>query len=338
MKISKEVKIGATVVAAIAFLIWGVSFLKGINIFGENRLYYAYYEQVPGLVKASPVTMNGLKIGQVKQLELDGNRVKVQFIIDYPGLEIPVDSKMKFYSVDLLGTKGLKLEQGTSETMADPNHIFASSTEMSLSENVSVTIAPLKKKAEALIGAIDSMVTIVSGVLGKNSGELDESFRSVRRAILKFENTAINIDELISTERARLSSIFAKIDQVSGTLAANSGNLNKTMQNITTITDSLSKVQLTLTVRKAQASIAEINNMLAAINRGEGSLGKLVSTDSLHDALIQTNEQLQRLVDNIKTNPHRYLHFSVFGRRDKGVKLDSKDEKKLKKLLDAQPN
>ncbi|MFI5204552.1 MAG: MlaD family protein [Flavobacteriales bacterium] len=342
MRFSKEIKIGITALVAIAAIIWGVNFLKGESLFGDNRKFYVIYEEVGGLVPASPVTLHGQKIGQVRNTGIilkgeHSGKIICEFVIDYEGLAIPRDSRAKFYSVDVLGTKGISIELGKSAEAAQPGDTLISAKSPSLQESVDAQIAPLKKKAEELIGSIDSMVTIVSGVLGQNTGELDASFKSIRRAILKFESTANNLDDFIATERFRLSSIFAKVDKISGTLASNSGKMDSTISNLTKISTTLANSDIAGTIGKIKTSVDLFANILADVDSGNGSLGKLVNTDSLYTKLMGVHDEIEALIQNIKDHPYRYLHFSVFGKREKGIKLDSRDEKKLKELLKNTP-
>lgn len=338
MKYQKELKIGITVIVAIAFLLWGVFFLKGINVFGSNRTFYATYKEVSGLVPSSPVYSKGVKVGQVVSVSFDmkHDRVVVEFIVDYKSLEIPKNSRAKFYSVDFF-TKGIDLQMGDSTVYYKDGDTITSEKSLSLQENVSAEILPLKKKTEELIGTIDSMVNIISGVLGRNSQGLDESFKSVRRAILTFENTAQNLDGLIASERARISSILSKVDNISGTVSSNLPQITKMIDNLKVMSDSLRNADLAGAVNKAEATMNQISQITTKINNGEGTLGALIKSDSLFNALVKTNDEIQRLVENMKMNPHRYVHFSVFGKREKGLKLDTRDEKRLKELLNEPP-
>lgn len=340
MKYQKEIKIGITVIAAVAFVLWGVFFLKGKNVFANNRSFYAVYSDVQGLVVASPVYVNGLKVGQVGSIEIDKKnykRIIVGFTIDNDDIQIPTDSKASFASADLFN-KAIYLQMGVSNKVLSPGDTLISEKQMSLTESLNEQVIPLKEKTQELIGSIDSMVDIFSGVMGRNSGELDESFKSVRRAILKFENTAMNIDELIATEKTRISSITSKVDNIAGTVVANTPKITKTIDNISKMSDSLAKADIAGTVNRARNTLDELSKVMAKVNNGEGTLGALLKNDSLYNALVQTNEEMQRLLENVKEHPNRYVHFSIFGRKDKGIKLDAKDERKLKEVLKKQPD
>lgn len=338
MKYQKEVKIGITVVAAVFFLIWGIFYLKGRNIFASNRTFFAVYTDVGGLVVASPVYVNGLKVGQVSSIEIDKKNFKniiVGFAIDNDDIQIPDNSKANFVSADLFN-KAIYLVMGDSKKLLATGDTLISERQLSLQENIYREMAPLKEKTQQLIGSIDSIIDIVSGVMGRNSGELDESFKGVRRAILKFENTAINLDELIANERVRISNILSKVDNIATTVSTNSPKIVKTLDNLAKISDSLANSDLSGTINKAQSTMDELSKITTKINNGEGTLGALVKSDSLFNALVKTNDEIQRLVENMKEHPYRYVHLSVFGKREKGMKLDARDERKLKEMLKNQ--
>ncbi|HYG53418.1 MAG TPA: MlaD family protein, partial [Flavobacteriales bacterium] len=312
--------------------------LKGINMFGNNRTFYATYKNVSGLVPASPVFVKGVKVGQVAAISFDTKKdvVVVELTIDYPSLQIPKDSKALFSSADFF-TKSIDIVVGDSMVYYKVGDTIESEKPLSLQENVNAELLPLKQKTQQLIGSIDSMVSIISGVMGRNTDELDESFKSVRRAILKFESTAINLDELIAVERHRISSIMNKVDNIAGTISNNSPKINDIIGNMQKLSTTVANADLTGMINKAQETMNQISQITTKINNGEGTMGALIKSDSLYNELNQTNEQIQRLVENLKENPHRYVHFSIFGRREKGMKLDPKEEKRLKQILNEPP-
>ncbi len=340
MKYQKQIKIGITVLFATAGLIWGVLFLKGRNIFANNRKFYAVYSDVSGLVPASPVFVNGLKVGQVSSINVDEQNLSllvVEFVVDNNAIVLPKDTKANLASADLF-TKSIVLKLGTSKEMLNIGDTLASSKQLSVQEQVNAQLLPLKEKTQALIGTIDSLVNIVSGVMGRNSGNLDQSFQSVRRAILNFETTAKNLDELIALEKGRISSIFNKVDNIAGTISSNSSNISNAITNLSKISDTIANADISGLIRKAKLTMNEFSKITEKINNGEGTLGALIKSDSLFNALVKTNDEIQRLVENLKEHPNRYVHLSIFGKREKGLKLDSREEKKLKEILNKPNN
>jgi phospholipid/cholesterol/gamma-HCH transport system substrate-binding protein len=335
VKISKELKVGLTVIVAVAFIIFGINFLKGVNLFKNNRTFTAKYSEVDGLVTASPVIYKGMKVGQVTAVDIinGGEYIEVTFVIDNDDIKIPVDTKATIFSADLLGTRAINLDFGTSKEIAEPGHIFKGDKQASIGDRVNQEIAPVKKKAEELLGSIDTLVTIIKTVIGDNKTGLDASVKSMQRTIASLQNTAISLETFIADEKGKISVILSKIQSFASNLAANNEKLNSIIDNTSKITGDIAKADLTQTIKKLNTTLDNINGIIDGVNRGEGSLGKLIKTDSLHNELIAISQKVQNLIDNITQHPTRYLHFSVFGAKEKGLKLSSAEEKQLKQLL-----
>ncbi len=335
MKASKEIKIGLTVIVSVAFLIFGINYLKGINLFNNNRTLSAKYQQIDGLVTASPVIFNGMKIGQVTEIEImnGGEYILVTFVIDNDEIQIPKDSKATIFSSDMLGTRAINLEFGKSKDIAGPGDILRGFNQKSLGARVDEEIAPIKQKAQELLGSIDTLVTIINKVVGDNKSGLDASMASFQRTVRSLENTANNLDAFVADEKGKLSSSFSNIKSITANIAANNDKINTIVDNMAKITTDISKADISKTLAKLNTTLDNMNKILNAVNNGDGSLGKLIKSDSLHNALLATNLKVQNLIDNITLHPTRYLHFSVFGAKDKGLKLSADEEKQLKQLL-----
>ncbi|MCX8080225.1 MAG: MlaD family protein [Bacteroidia bacterium] len=323
-KVSREMKIGIIMVVAIALFIWGVSFLKGINLFNKKHTLYALYPKIDGLIPASPLMINGYKIGQVNDLKLiqkKGNYyVLVRFIVT-EDLNIPKGSIAKAYSSDLLGTKAVEIIPGESLEMVKDGDTLTAMTEEGLKESVDKRIAPLQAKAENLISSIDSVMTVVNAVLNKKTREnLTQSFESIRKAILSLEQTAYHLDDLVKSEKAKISQLITNLNRITGNLAENEKKINQIISNLGSVSDSLSKSQLKQAINNAEKSLGELNLLLAGINSGKGTLGKLAKNDSLYMNLNKSMENLKLLLGDLKEHPKRYIHFSLFGKKDKKLK------------------
>ncbi len=326
MKLSKEFKIGVVVVAAIAAFIWGLNFLKGINLFSHKYFLYAVYPKIDGLIPANPLLVNGYKIGQVNDIQLikkDGTyQVLVKFLLS-EDIKIPRGSVAKAVSSDLLGSKAVEVVYSNQTEFVQSGDTLLSETEESLKASVDKRIAPLQAKAENLISSIDSVMTVVNSVLNAKTREnLDKSFESVRKAILALEQTAYKLDDLVGSEKARINSILTNLNSISANLEKNNDKINKILANFSSISDSLAKSQLKSAIANADKSMNELNTLLAAINRGEGTLGKLAKNDSLYINLNKSSADLDKLLKDLRYNPHRYIHFSVFGRKNKDKPLN----------------
>lgn len=321
MKISKEFKIGIVVVVAIAAFIWGLNFLKGSNLFTHKNYLYAVYPRIDGLIEANPLLVNGYKIGQVNKISLipsdSGYKVLVKFLLT-EDIQIPRGSKAKAFSSDLLGSKAVEVIYGPSSEFLQNGDTLVAESEESLKASVDKRIAPLQAKAENLISSIDSVMTVVNSVLNKKTREnLDKSFESVRKAILSLEQTAYKLDDLIGSEKVKISSILSHLNGITSNLDKNGQKIDNIINNLSTMSDSLAKAQLKEAINNADKSMQELNILLAKINQGQGTLGKLAKNDSLYNNLNKSSEDLDKLLKDLRFNPERYIHFSVFGRKDK---------------------
>ncbi len=334
----KEVKVGLVVVLAIAFLIYGVNYLRGIDLFKSSRDYYAMYQRVDGLVAASPVQYQGLKVGQVLSTELvevrpGMMRMVVAFRIDNKVLKLPKDTRARLVSADLFGTKAIDLVPGTSTELLKAGDTLNAEEQLSLQARVDAQIAPVMQKAENLMASLDTMINAISQVLGENADNLEKSIGSFKDITQNIKEFTVKLNTLIDQESGKISSTLSKVDNLASSLSQQTGKIDRTLSNVSAISDTLAAADIGGAIRSAYAAVNNMNDLIAQINNGEGSLGKLIHTDSLHQALVRSGEELARLIENIREHPNRYMHISVFGRKEKGLKLDAQEEKKLKKML-----
>lgn len=321
MKISKEFKIGVVVVCAVAAFIWGVSFLKGTNLFSSKYYLYAVYPRVDNLIPANPVQVNGYKIGQISKISLINrngkNAILVKFLLTEK-VQIPKNSIARAVSADLLGTKAVELVYSSNKEFVSNGDTLKGETEQGLKESFNKQIAPLQAKAENLIGNIDSVMAVVSMILNANTRKnIDQTFESVRNAILSLEKTAYKMDDLIATEKPKFSGILNNLNGITANLNKSEQKINNALTNFSNLSDSLSKSNLKGAIANADKTLRELNELISRVNAGQGTLGKLAKNDSLYNNLNKSAEDLDKLLKDLKANPKRYVHFSIFGRKEK---------------------
>lgn len=320
MKLSKEFKIGVVVVCAIGTFIWGVSFLKGSNLFSNRQYLYAVYPKIDNLIIGSPLQINGYKIGQVKSISLlqqgDNTGILVKFLVTEE-VEIPKGSIAKAVSADLLGTKAVEIiYNNKSKEFVENGDTLVAETEQGLKESFNKQLAPLQAKAEHLISEIDTVMTVVGQVLNtKTRDNIDRSFEGVKKAILSLEQTAYKLDDLVASEKPKVDAVLTNLSGISSNLNKNEAKINNILNNFSSLSDSLAKSQLKTAVANADATLKELNTLMAKINQGQGTLGKLAKNDSLYNNLNKSAEDLDKLLKDLKENPKRYVHFSLFGRK-----------------------
>lgn len=321
VKVSKEFKIGLVVVCAIAAFIWGINFLKGSNLFSHKYYLYAVYPKIDNLIPANPVLINGYKIGQVNEISLiqkDGRtQVLVKFLLT-EDVKIPKKSTAKAISSDLLGTKAVEVIYSEEKEFVNSGDTLIAASEEGFKESLDKRIAPIQAKAENLISSMDSVMTVVSLILNtKTRDNLEKSFESVRKAILTLEQTAYKLDDLVGSEKVKISSVLSNLNQITSNLSKNGQKIDAIINNVSSMTDSLAKAQLKDAIANADKSMKELNIMLAKINEGQGTAGKLLKNDSLYNNLNKSSEDLDKLLKDLRLNPERYIHFSVFGRKSR---------------------
>jgi phospholipid/cholesterol/gamma-HCH transport system substrate-binding protein len=319
VKISKEFKIGIVVICSIAAFVWGLNFLKGSNLFSHKYFLYAVYPKIDNLIPANPVLINGYKIGQVNKISLfqqgGKNKVLVKFILT-EDLQIPKGSIAKAISSDLLGSKAVEIIYSNETEFVKNGDTLIAGTEEGFKESLDKRIAPIQAKAENLIISMDSVMNVVSLILNSKTREnIDKSFESVRKAISTLEKTAYKLDDLIGSEKTKISNVMTNLSQITTNLNKNGERIDHIISNINNMTDSLAKAQLKDAINNADKSMKELNSLLAKINEGQGTIGKLAKNDSLYNNLNKSSEDLDKLLKDLRLNPERYIHFSVFGRK-----------------------
>ena len=320
MKISKEVRVGIVTVIAIGFFIYGFNYLKGRDIFSTQRKFYAVYNDIDGLVEANPLMINGYKVGLVGKIKLTQDttsHIIITLLLDDEVL-IPKNSIAKVISSDILGSKAVQLILGSGNEYAVDGDTLKSAQEDNLKQSVNKTIAPLQKKAEGLIASIDSVMVVVQQVFNESTRQnLAKSFESIKLAISSLETTSYRLDTMVIGEKMKISSILTKVNVLATTLAGNSDKLSNLINNFSNISDSLAKSNLTSTINNADKAMSQVSGIMGKINRGEGTMGMLINNDSLYRKLDKSAADLDKLLLDLRINPERYVHISVFGSKDK---------------------
>lgn len=318
MKISREVKIALVFVITLALFIWGFNFLSGKDVFSRQRTFYAIYDQVNGLNDANPVVVNGFKVGQVQNISFlpDGSgRILVEFLITNNDIKIPKNSTARLYSSDIMGSRAIEIKLGKGTVFAQEGDTLATEMASTLGEEVSVQMLPIKQKFEAVMLSIDSVLVIIQAVFNESTRQnLSLSFESIKMTIRNLEHVTYNIDTLVTTQRYKLASIIGNVESISANIKNNNDKITNIITNFSNLSDTLAKAKVASTINNANNVLKEFNEIIGKVNRGEGSLGMLINNETLYKNLESSSVQLNQLIEDIKLNPQRYLHFSVLGR------------------------
>jgi phospholipid/cholesterol/gamma-HCH transport system substrate-binding protein len=212
-----------------------------------------------------------------------------------------------------MGSKAVDLDLGISSELAVSGDTLATSLEASLRDEVNKQVQPIKNKAENLLSSIDSLVVVIQTIFNESAVEnLTESFNDIRRTFANLQSATSNIDTLVDQEANRISSILENVDSLSYTLKQNRENISAILENFETISDSLAKSDIPGTFIRANRSLDKLDSILAQIESGEGSLGMLLYNDTLYMEVSKSAEELNKLLEDIRLNPKRYVKFSLF--------------------------
>ncbi|HSY77918.1 MAG TPA: MlaD family protein [Bacteroidia bacterium] len=321
MKIKKEVKTGIIVVVALSMLIYGLNFLKGINIFSHSNKLYAVYSNVEGLLPSNPVLINGFHVGLVQNIQLENNstgKVLITLLITDHDVKIPKGTVARITS-DFFGNRAIQLDltNGIPNQYVQDKDTLTGQMDLTIKDEVSAQVLPLKNKAEELIVSIDSTMGIIKGVFSKKTqNNLTQSIESINLSLKHFESMSANLDDLVATQKQKVGDILGKIDDISTALAKNSKQLGNAINNISNITDSLAKANLKGAINNADSTLYYTAQVFEKINKGKGSLGMLANDTTLYKRLSGASSQLNSLLQDMKLHPSRYVHFSLFGKKD----------------------
>jgi phospholipid/cholesterol/gamma-HCH transport system substrate-binding protein len=310
MKIKNETKVGILAAFAIALLIIGYNFLKGNSIFSNETTLFAKYTRVDGLTVSKPILINGYQIGRVAKLELQTDGTIIATLSINSKYEIPENSIARLEGTDLLGSKAIVMSLGNSKKMAEDGYTLNANVEKGLMEQVQ----PVQKKAELIIGKMDSILSSVNSILNPNfQKNVDKSFNSIAGTLASLETTSKKVDGLVGSESARIEAIYKNLEGITDNLNNNNKKISDILTNINTVTDKFAAANFKQTLDNANNAIADLQSVISGIKDGKGSLGLLLNDNKMYENLNNASKNLDALMIDLKANPKRYVHFSVFG-------------------------
>ena len=306
---NKEFKIGFFAIASIIALVFGVNYLKGINILNDNSDFYAVYENIGGLQVGSPVLVNGYKVGMVSNIDLlteQNQNLLVTISLDKE-FDMAKNTVCKIVNQDLMGTKGIALILGDTDELVRSGDTLISRIEATLQDEVNAQILPLKNKAEELIGSIDSLMMIVTAVLNKDTRDnLRNSLSSLDKTFELMSQTMVRVDSMVDINDDRIAKVVKNLESITSNLENSNGEIKTILTNFATLSDSLVKSDIATVLQN-------VSDITTKINNGEGSIGLFLKDDKIYANFEKSTRELASLLEDIKSNPSRYVNFSIIG-------------------------
>lgn len=307
MKLTREAKTGVLVLAGIILFIFGFNYLKGQNLLDTARTFYAEYDNVEGLVSSTPVTINGLNVGKVTNVGFKGDgtgKIIVEMLVDND-FQFSKNSVAEIYEAGLIGGKAIAIVPAfDGAANAETKSYLKGKIKGGLTELVNQKLTPLQRKVEIMMVGADSLLENINAVFdAKTKQHLRTSIEGLDAIIQNFKVASSSLNNVMVKNQETLNSTLVNVDAISS-------NLSKT-------TGQLAAADLEQTIKNLQGTLNNLNTISTKIEKGEGSVGKLLSDNGLYENLEGASLQLEQLLEDMKLNPKRYVHFSLFGKRPK---------------------
>ena len=304
---SKELKTGIVAIIVIVLFVWGYNFLKGENIFQPNsRQFRVEYSNIAGLSKSSLVTINGLKVGKVDKILFNPDSAKRGDLIVLFSMEsdfqFSKNSVVKIYSPSPLGGSNLAIVPSYIGENAISGDVLKGEIESSLFTSIGERLDPIQTKLEHVIVSADSLFKNVNTILDA-------------KTILSVKKSVKTIEYTIADLRKTIQSVNGIMDATSVDLKETVRNTKYLTQNLANVTDTLVSADIGKILRDAELTLATVNSLLEGIDQGKGSLGKFINDDAMYTNLTNVSKELEQLLREVKLNPKRFVHFSLFGKK-----------------------
>lgn len=312
MKLSKEIKAGAIALLAIIGFIVLFQFMKGNNLFTTDNVFYAKYDNVEGLEASSPVSINGLRVGQIDEIiPITDKNGKIHFVVKASvsdDFQFSKKSTMEIFEPGLMSGKAMRINLAYGGALAKDGDTLQSNYKLSMMNSLSSQVGPVKDQLTVVLKRMDSLMMSTNEVMDeRNRAEIRALLSNLNRTVSSLEGTSRSANSLLANNDPRVQKMLEN-----ASLATMSART--TLDRYYRVADEIDVQQLNATIDKLDQTSAKLNNVVAGIQNGEGSLGKLAKDEELYHNLNRTARHLDSLVLDVKANPKRYVNFSVFGK------------------------
>ena len=314
MRFKKEIKVGFLAIVGIIMSVFSYNYLKGINLFEKNRNFKIIYTKVDGLSVSNPVTLNGLKIGNVKKIKfnpLNSKELIVDVVIEND-IKFPKTSIAELYETGLIGGKAIAIipDYMNDSTIASDGDFLKGVNKPGLTELVNQILPQVQLQLEGVMKNAEIVFKNINNLFDEETKEeLKYSIQNFSLLTSNLNDTSKNISDLINKNSNNFSSAILDFKNAS--------------KNIRSISDSISGKEITDITNNLNELLNNLNIISNNLNNSKGSIGKLINDDSIYSNLEKASNELNILIEDIKINPGRYIKFSVFGRKNKEFKKNN---------------
>ncbi|WP_046758515.1 MlaD family protein [Kordia jejudonensis] len=305
MKISREIKTALLVITSSILLYVGISYLMSKSLLSTDRIFYTEYNDVGGLVPSTKVSINGNAVGKIQDIQLQPSGKSIVTLSLEHDFQFSKNSIVQLQENGFIGGKSLAiLLKKDNAAIAVSGDTLPSVVQVGMIDGFKNQFTPLQAKMERMIVSADSLLTAVNTILDvETRNNIKNSISELNTTITSFKRASNTLNSILDTNKEKLDNTFANVDNITA--------------NLSKVSDSLASLELNKTIKKLQATISDFDAIVIGIENGEGSVGKLLKDEALYNNLTGASLQLEELLQDMKLNPKRYVHFSLFGKRAK---------------------
>ncbi len=312
MKVSKELKTGLIAIISITILIWGYNYMKKKNLFDDSRVYYSEFDNVQGLTPASFVTINGFQVGNVTSIKFNPKK-KGYFIVSYTltnDFAFSENSETKIIPPTISG-------MGSAELIIIPNYdgeqaksgtYLKGSIQKGLISSFGDKLDPLNVNINSTLTNLDQLVTNFNNILDSNTqNNLKAAISNLTKTLANFNNVSKSLDQILLENKSTINNALT--------------NVNTTFKNLDSISTQFKNANLfsnfKTTINNLDNLLLNFDKILTKVEKGDGTIAKLINDKGLYDNLENASKELEELLREVKEHPKRFVHISVFGKKDK---------------------
>ncbi|WP_366183595.1 MlaD family protein [Flavobacterium ovatum] len=320
MKLTREIKTAILVIASILLFIWGYSFLKGRDLFTSYKTFYVEYENVEGLAKSAPITLNGLVIGKINKISINPitGKLLVEFQVktDFP---ISKSSSAVIYEPGFIGGKQIAIEPNFEDKiLAESGDKFNGNVRLGLTQKIGDQLVPLQVKIEKLLINADQLISGLNNVLDKKGqDDLKKSLAELSETMEQFHKASANVNTILDDNKGQIKGMVT--------------NFNKISDDFSKISDSINKANIGKTIKSLNSTLGKVNGIMTGLESGKGTMGKLFKDEALYTNFSKSSKELELLLQDLRLNPTRYVNVSLFGKKNKPYKAPVKDTLSINK-------
>jgi phospholipid/cholesterol/gamma-HCH transport system substrate-binding protein len=322
MKISNETKVGILTISALTLLILGFNFLKGKDVFKKSKKIYAVFSDLGTLEKSNEVKINGLPIGSVydkKELDKDVSAVVITINLTRD-VNIPINS-VAYIGSSLVGSSFIVIEKGDSKTYMQPGDTLKTRVEAGILGDVKAQLNPTLSKVRDVLDSLKGTLSGVNSLFNaENKGNIMQTMANLNRA-----SSALN--SLLDNQTGPLASTLNNAKSITESFKNNTEDITAVITNAKVASEKFAALELKPTIDSLNAMISQLKGTMAKLSSKEGTLGALINDKTLYNKLNDAILSAEILMDDLRTNPKRYVNLSIFGRKDKNGPITSPAKK-----------